>query len=105
MDDARSSAALLDCCLEALTQTSSNGSHTYTATESPTELNTISPSDSIADGDATAEIDLFFWLSAPIVTFLYACIFVIGVIGNLLVCYVVAAYKDMRDNIFHIFLA
>ena len=55
--------------------------------------------------DGSRGTDLFFWLSAPFVTFLYACIFVIGVIGNLLVCYVVVAYKDMRDNIFHIFLA
>ncbi|XP_055329195.1 orexin receptor type 2-like isoform X2 [Paramacrobiotus metropolitanus] len=46
-----------------------------------------------------------YYLIASIATVLYAGIFIVGVIGNLLVCYVVAAYKDMRDNIFHIFLA
>ncbi|OQV25949.1 putative Growth hormone secretagogue receptor type 1 [Hypsibius exemplaris] len=54
---------------------------------------------------ASSESEMYFWLSAPIVTFMYACIFVVGVIGNLLVCYVVVAYKDMRVNVFHIFLA
>ena len=40
-----------------------------------------------------------------IATILYACIFVLGVVGNFLVFYVVLKFKDMRDNIFHVFLA
>jgi hypothetical protein len=73
----------------------------------PLPVNGTGTSNSSSSDDAfsSTEMPLYFWLTAPIATFLYACIFIVGVIGNLLVCYVVAAYKDMRDNIFHIFLA
>lgn len=61
--------------------------------------------DTDADNSREMDLMLYFYLISPAVTLFYAGIFVVGVIGNFLVCYVVAKYKDMRDNIFHIFLA
>ena len=41
-----------------------------------------------------------------LLTFLiYVFMLVVGVPGNLLVCYAVLAFKDMRNNTFHLFLA
>ncbi|GAU92966.1 hypothetical protein RvY_04976 [Ramazzottius varieornatus] len=63
---------------------------------------------SMGDGDdnstsaSPARLPLYFHV---VTTTIYLFIFVVGAVGNFLVFFVVLKYKDMRDNIFHIFLA
>lgn len=62
----------------------------------------------MGDGDdnstsaSPARLPLYFHV---VTTTIYLFIFVVGAVGNFLVFFVVLKYKDMRDNIFHIFLA